>query len=136
MTGQDYELREYGPQRYVCTKVEGVVPSEDPLNDWEVKYDNDPYKAMQDVKGKKEKRPSNKMFMKLFAYILGVNTEGQEIDMTIPVPTQHEPQAEDLENQRMCFWLGSEYSTGDMPPLPLKKDVKIVEKPAFQVYVQ
>ena len=37
------------------------------------------------------KKPSNKMFMKLFRYISGVNQERQKIEMTTPVLMEKTP---------------------------------------------
>merc|ERR1711951_309488 len=56
--------------------------------------------------------PRNKMFMRLFKYILGVNSEGQE----------------------RCFWWGQEWQ--DKPaPQPIKEDVYVTEKQKLTVYV-
>ena len=47
-------------------------------------------KWMTNKKSWKEK-PESKMFMKLFRYIAGVNKDGQEIEMTVPVISKMSP---------------------------------------------
>ena len=94
------------------------------MNGWQEKYDNDPFKAMSSSGWKKQ--ASSKMFMKLFAYISGANTMGQEVKMTTPVPVKHVPKGYDLEDMVMCFWLGSPWQ--DKPaPQPLPKHAKTTE---------
>jgi len=138
-----YELREYPAAKFACTKMTEVVPSKDPMNGWQQKFNNNPLAAMAASKNakKEDRAPRNKMFMRLFKYILGVNSEGQEIDMTTPVPTTHFARlsqdgdvVEDLEDQEMCFWLGQEWQ--DKPaPQPIKEDVYVTEKQKLTVYV-
>jgi len=134
-TPANTEMREYPAATYACTKMSGVVPSADPMNGWQDKFDNDPLAAMAASKNgqKKDKAPRNKMFMKLFKYILGVNAESAEIEMTTPVPTSHSGTV-DLEDQEMCFWLGSPWQASD-PPSPIDKDVYVVKRPKMTVFV-
>jgi len=138
-----YELREYPAAKFVCTKMSEVVPSKDPMNGWQQTFNNNPLVAMSASKRakKKDKAPRNKMFMRLFKYILGVNSEGVEIDMTTPVPTTHFARlnqdgevVEDLEDQEMCFWLGQEWQNKPLPE-PIKDDVYVTEKQKLAVYV-
>lgn len=132
----EYELRRYGEERWACTEMEDINPAMDPMNDWQNKYDNNPYTAMSERKSNYKDRPMNKMFMRMFKYIQGVNKEFKEIDMTIPVPTTHIPTTNGMENQKMCFWLGSKYRTEEAPmPIPGSKVVVKKEK-AFNVYVR
>ena len=65
-TPANTEMREYPAATYACTKMSGVVPSADPMNGWQDKFDNDPLAAMAASKNgqKKDKAPRNKMFMK------------------------------------------------------------------------
>ena len=65
-TPANTEMREYPAATYACTKMSGVVPSSDPMNGWQEKFDNDPLAAMAASKNgqKKDKAPRNKMFMK------------------------------------------------------------------------
>merc|ERR1712100_602608 len=78
--------------------------------------------------------PSSKMFMKLFRYILGVNQEAVEIEMTRPVPTSVIPVENNLVDQEMCFWLGTPYESKEAP-LAIDKKVTIEEKPELTFYV-
>lgn len=132
---EEYELREYPAEKWACNETPDIMVGSDPMNGWQDKYDNNPYAAMSDLKWKSEDRPMNAMFMRNFKYILGVNAEGKEIKMTTPVPTYHIPTSDQMENQMMCFWLGSQYRAADAPQ-PRDNQVKIVNKPAFTVFVR
>ena len=82
-----------------------------------------------------KKQASSKMFMKLFKYISGANSMGQEIDMTTPVRTKHTSKGDDKEDQQMCFWLGNEWQTKPAPE-PLGKDAtttKVVQVESIMV---
>lgn len=71
-----------------------------------------------------KKRPSSKMFMRLFRYISGVNVERQEIEMTTPVLSKMTPNMEDnTMSNRMCFYLDS--AAQDNPPTPEEETVEI-----------
>jgi len=132
----EYELRRYGEERWACTTMDDVNPSMDPMNGWQKKYNNNPYKAMSERKNKSKDRPSNNMFMRMFKYIQGVNKDFKEIDMTIPVPTTHIPTSNGMENQQMCFWLGSQYRDEE-PPQPVPgQNVVIKKQKGFEVYVR
>ena len=103
------------------------------MNGWQEKFDNDPMKAMSAKLYKKQ--PSSKMFMKMFRYIAGANMMGEEVKMTIPVPTKHTPAFNDLEEQVMCFWLGTPWQNKPAPK-PLPKDAqstKIVQGQPLKV---
>merc|ERR1712000_510063 len=84
-----------------------------------------------------KKRPSSKMFKKLFRYISGGNQGQESIDMTIPVLSKMTP----VENpfgtismtKDMCFYLGSTHQ--DNPPAPLDPKVNIVESEEMTVFV-
>jgi len=116
---ENYEIRQYPETKWICTSTNDVIPSADPLNGWKEKFNNNIWSAMSSKKYKKQ--PSSKQFMKLFKYISGVNTMGEEIPMTTPAIVKHTPTGEDLENMKMCFWLGSEWETKDAPK-PIGKD--------------
>ena len=51
---------------------------------------------------------------------------GEEIPMTTPAIVQHIPKGEDLEDMKMCFWLGSAWESKD-PPQPIGKDIASTE---------
>ena len=103
------------------------------MNGWQEKYENDPLRAMSSSGWKKQ--ASSKMFMKLFKYIAGANSMGEEVEMTTPVPTKHTPIGNDVEEQVMCFWLGSPWQDTSAPQPLAKdaKDTKIVQGKAIKV---
>jgi len=129
---ENYEVRKIPATKWVCTKENKVDPLADPMRNWEEKYDNNPMLAMRSSNYKEG--PSSKMFMKLFRYILGVNQEAVEIEMTRPVPTSVIPVENNLVDQEMCFWLGTPYESKEAP-LAIDKKVTIEEKPALTFYV-
>ena len=61
-----YELREYPAAKFACTKMTEVVPSKDPMNGWQQKFNNNPLAAMAASKNakKEDRAPRNKMFMR------------------------------------------------------------------------
>jgi len=120
---EGYELREFQPQKWICSKNETMKLSEDSLNDWREKYDNNPYRAMF---ARQDGDPIKDTFSELFKFIVGVNTEGEEIDMTAPVVMEfRETGNEDEVAMSMCFWLGSEHQTD--PPQPLNDKIYIYQ---------
>lgn len=133
---QNYEVRQYPATKWICNTAKNIIPSEDVMNGWQEKYGNDPMKAMSSKGWKKQ--ASSKMFMKLFKYISGANSMGQEIDMTTPVPTKHTPTGDDKEDQQMCFWLGNEWQNKPAPEA-IGKDAattKVVQGESIKVYVR
>merc|ERR1711973_900350 len=84
----EFELRRYGEERWACTEEEDITPDLDPMNGWQEKYDNNPYEAMAERKYKSDDRPSNKMFMRMFRYIQGVNSKYRTEEPPLPVPGQ------------------------------------------------
>merc|ERR1712037_561008 len=78
-----YEMRQYPSVKWVCTDATYKMEKEDSVsrdtNDFNL------IKMVQEMmsgKGWKNK-PENKMFMKLFRYISGVNKEQEEVEMTV-----------------------------------------------------
>merc|ERR1711982_241254 len=81
-----YEERKYPSVKWACTEAtydeyEEEGEDGDGSSEWNIMK---MMKMMTDKKSWKNK-PDNKMFMKLFRYISGVNVERQEIEMTVPV---------------------------------------------------
>merc|ERR1711988_137469 len=72
----------------------------------------------------------NGMFMKLFEYISGSNSESENIDMTTPVSTKWDNNGV----QEECFYLNSEHQSN--PPEPSNPDVYIVSRPAMTVFTR
>ena len=105
---------------------------DDPYLDWRLKY-SDGWEAMRNTMKQKEKK--DMMFKRLYKYIIGVNSEAAEIDMTRPVVTKRTPLARNRERREMCFWTGTEWADKELPE-PLKKDVYTMEMPAIEVYVR
>lgn len=133
-TNQNYELRRYPAAKWVCTKENDVDPLADPMRDWETKYDNNPMQAMTGKDWKDS--TTSEMFMRLFRYIVGVNQDAIEIEMTRPVPIKVTPvKTSPKIDYEMCFWLGTPYESQEAPQ-PIDKKVTIVEKPPMVVYVR
>lgn len=74
---------------------------------------------------------TNGMFMKLFRYIGGANSEGKKIKMTVPVATQVQALSGNQFRYTMMF-----YVPGNNPPTPTDGDVDIITLPARTVYVK
>ena len=72
---------------FACTELEYEMPEDTDDGDWSLE------KVMEWMSGQKKRKnkPENKMFLKLFRYIAGVNSEGEEIEMTVPVISKMSP---------------------------------------------
>ena len=133
--GLGYEIHRYPQSKWACTKAYDVDPITDPMNNWQTKYDNNPFMAMS--KPAWERQPMNKMFMRLYKYIIGLNEDNIEIDMTRPVTTQMTQQRRSRTyDEEMCFWLGSKYDQDRDPPRPIDRQVTIEERPEMTFYVR
>ena len=78
----------------------------------------------------------SEMFKKLYKYIVGVNEDAEEIEMTRPVTTKMTPQKRSrVYDEEMCFWLGSDFDR-KTPPKPLDRKVSIKEKDEMTFYVR
>merc|ERR1712109_399090 len=76
----------------------------------------------------------NGMFMKLFDYISGSNSENENIDMTTPVSTKWLRIDENTVEHEECFFLNKEHQND--PPEPSASDVYIVSRPAMTIYTR
>jgi len=125
-----YEEREYPSLKWACT--EETYPMEEATedtSDWNlVKM----IKEMMSKLGRK-KKPSSKMFMRLFRYISGVNLQREKIEMTVPVLQKRTPHEDGTITNSMCFYLGKKHQ--DNPPEPEEAEVKIVDMKAMNVFV-
>ena len=54
------------------------------------------------------------ILLSIARYILGVNQQAIEIEMTRPVPTSIIPGENNLVDQEMCFWLGTLYQSKEV----------------------
>jgi len=127
---ENYEIRQLPAAKWACTKLTNVDPMEDPMRNWQENYDT----AREAMQGKNWKKgPSSKMFMKMFKYILGVNKDATEIEMTRPVLTSVLATENNLVDQEMCFWLGTPWENKEAPQ-PIDKSVTIQEKPSMIFY--
>ena len=72
----------------------------------------------------------SEMFMTLFHYIDGANSENENIDMTTPVSTKWQ---EDGFHEE-CFYLSQEHQAN--PPKPNSPNVYIVVRPAMTVFTR
>ena len=128
-----YEIREYPASKWFCTEWTQKTDEADPFADWEDSGVS-PYEVMSSAAY--EERPDSKHFMKLFKYILGVNKEGVEIDMTRPVTTKITVDEEAKEeSHRMCFWSGSPWAEKDLPA-PIDNSIEFEDRPKTHVYVR
>merc|ERR1712179_196866 len=116
-----YEMRQYPSVKWVCTDVTYKMEKEDSLsrdtNDFNL------IKMVQEMmsgKGGKDK-PENKMFMKLFRYISGVNKEQDEV-------------AVGGDGQQADVLLPQQEAPGQ-PPDSHRPAVKIEQNKEFTVYV-
>ena len=106
---QEYELREYPASTWACTREEFDPAANDVFADWRVKYRGDPFAVMNSAAW--EDQVGNKMFMRIFKYIVGVNQEGKEIKMTRPVTMKRKVRVvccsqERLSDRCFCrFWV-------------------------------
>ena len=127
-------------------KSEEDGDQEDSGNEWNV------IMMMQKMMSKKswKKKPSSKMFMKLFRfvspeiliffslsifsrYISGVNKQSEEIEMTVPVLTRMKLLENNMINKQMCFYLNKKHQ--ENPPTPIDKDVAIIKNEEMTAYV-
>merc|ERR1711950_141091 len=128
-----YEMRQYPSVKWACTeatyKMEKDESSSRDTNDFNL------IKMVQEMmsgKGWKNK-PENKMFMKLFRYISGVNKEQEEVEMTVPVLSRMKLLTDGMVNKQMCFYLNKKHQAN--PPTPTDPAVKIEQNKEFTVYV-
>ena len=105
------------------------------MKNWQEDFDNDPMAAWRAKK--KLKMPSSKMFKKLFRYIIGVNSQQANIEMTRPVTTirQKVKGSNRLEVEVMCFWTGSPWEYKELPE-PMDNSVFIQNRPEITVFVR
>ena len=133
--GIGYEIHRYPKSKWACTKAYDVDPIKDPMNNWQTIYDNNPFMAMS--KSAWERKPMNKMFMRLYKYIIGLNEDNIEIDMTRPVTTKMTQQRRSRTyDEEMCFWLGSKYNQDRDPPRPIDRQVTIEERQEMTFFVR
>ena len=105
------------------------------MKNWQKDFNNDPMAAWRAKK--KLKMPSSKMFKKLFRYIIGVNSQQANIEMTRPVTTirQKVKGSSRLEVEVMCFWTGSPWENKELPE-PMDDSVFIQNRPELTVFVR
>jgi hypothetical protein len=112
-----------------------VDVNDDPLENWREDFGDDPMAAMR--ARKKLNRPSSKMFKKLFRYIIGVNSEQEEIKMTRPVTTIRKKVkgSSNMEMEVMCFWTGTPWENKKLPD-PMDDSVFLQNRPELTVFVR
>merc|ERR1711914_63143 len=128
-----YEMRQYPSVKWACTEATYKMEKEDSAS--RETNDFNPIKMVQEMmsgKGWKNK-PENKMFMKLFRYISGVNKEQEEVAMTAPVLTSMKLLDGNQITKEMCFYIEKKHQAN--PPTPVDPDVKIETNKEFTVYV-
>jgi len=115
-----YESLETVPYTVVATHHVGRHSFEERTYEGDMKW----------VCTKSDSENHNGMFMKLFAYISGSNSENENIDMTTPVSTKWDKS----DVQEECFYLNKEHQLN--PPEPSASDVYIVSRPAMTVFTR
>merc|ERR1712242_600576 len=116
-----YEERKYPSVMYACTEMTYDTPDDEDSGEW----------SLETVM----KWMTNKMFMKLFRYIAGVNKESQEIEMTVPVWSKMVVNEEDGKiTKDMCFYITKEFQSN--PPEPVDPEVKILKSKERIVFVK
>jgi len=130
---EEYNVVRYPSSKWVCTK-EMVDVSSDPLENWRDTFGDNPMAAMMAMK---KSSPSSKMFKKLFRYIIGVNSEQENIEMTRPVTTIRKSikGRVDMELETMCFWTGTPWENKKLPD-PIDDSVFIQNRPEITVFVR
>jgi len=127
----DYLVVRTPRSNWACTSME-ISSSEDPYKGWKETYDGNALAAM----GANKQAPSSQMFQKLFRYIVGVNSESKNIEMTAPVTNKiEELNGGSSYKDEMCFWLGSEHDR-TQPPQPNDDDVTIQKRPSMEFFCQ
>merc|ERR1712215_323073 len=128
-----YEERRYPSVKWACT--EATYKMEKDEDEGDDSEEGNIMRMMQMMTNKKswKNKPENKMFMKLFRYIAGVNKERQEIEMTVPVLSTMTPMEGKMKKQ-MCFYLTKEAQKN--PPQPEDPDVKIDQNKEMVVFVK
>merc|ERR1711910_60128 len=130
-----YEERRYPSVKWACTEATYDVEDDDE----ETGDDSEEMslvKMMQMMTNKKswKKKPENQMFMKLFRYIAGVNKDGQEIEMTVPVISKMAPMENTTMKKEMCFYITKEFQ--ENPPQPIDDEVYIKKSTERVVFVK
>ena len=105
----------------------------DSMNNWQNKYNQDPFEAMASKDF--EMQPVQKMMKELEKYVYGVNREFKEIKQYKPILVVHKPTDDIIETQTTCLWLGPEYANMK-PPTPINNEIFIFEKPAHSAYAK
>merc|ERR1712127_842005 len=126
-----YEMRQYPSVKWVCTELTYPLEEEDAAARSGEESEFDLLKNVQEMmSGKAWKRgPQSGMFMKLFRYISGVNKEGEEAEMTVPVINTMTFKEGNQMNKQMCFYLNKKHQAN--PPTPVDPAVKIEEAKVF-----
>ena len=130
LANQGYEERRYPSVNFACTELTYEMPEDKDEGEWTLE------KVMEWMSASKSRKnkPQSKMFLKLFRYIAGVNSEAQEIEMTVPVISKLAPGADNKMTKEMCFYITKEFQ--ENPPQPIDKDVVIKKSSERVVFVK
>merc|ERR1719260_370668 len=128
-----YEMRQYPSVKWACTEV--TYKMEQEAGDAGDADQFNIIKAMTEMMSGSnwKNKPENKMFMKLFRYISGVNKEQEEVEMTVPVLSRMKLLADNMVSKEMCFYINKEHQAN--PPTPVDAAVRIESNKEFTVYV-
>jgi hypothetical protein len=110
--------------------------ADDPFLNWQQRYETG-MEAMTEIKmsEKRQNRDEDSMFKRLYKYIVGVNSEAEEIDMTKPVTNKRTRLVRNRERHEMCFWSGSPWNFKELPN-PIKDNVYLQDREKMQVFVK
>jgi len=128
---EGYEERRYPSVNFACTELEYEMDAEESDNtEWSLE------RVMKWISNKSswKKKPESKMFMKLFRYIAGVNKDGQEIEMTVPVISKMAPMENNMMKKEMCFYITKEFQ--ENPPQPIDDEVYLKKSTERVVFVK
>merc|ERR1712029_229000 len=126
---EGYEERRYPSVNFACTELE-YTPDLESSSSWSLE------KVLKWVTNKKswKEKPESKMFVKLFRYIAGVNKDGQEIEMTVPVISKMSPMEDNKMKKEMCFYITKEFQ--ENPPQPIDDEIYIKKSTERVVFVK
>ena len=127
---EGYEERRYPSVNFACTELTYEMPEDKDDGEWTLEKVMEWMSTSKSRKGK----PENKMFLKLFRYIAGVNSEAQEIEMTVPVISKLAPSEDNKMTKEMCFYITKEFQANS--PQPIDKDVVIKKSSERVVFVK
>lgn len=128
---EDYSVVMFPASKWICT-TETINNGDDPFDGWRERFRGDGRAAMENSE---DLDKANKMFQRLFRYIIGVNSESKVIPMTKPVVDHRVNLPGDRTKHELCFWSGTKYTTTELPE-PTDEEVYFVPMQAQVVFIK